>query len=55
MSVAQGGGIAPIQCLAWEPPYAMGAAFKKKRKEKKGNAHVLSLKASACSTQPYKA
>ena len=25
--------IAPIQLLAWEPPYAMGAALEKKRKK----------------------
>ena len=27
--------IAPIRPLAWEPPYAMGAALKKKEKRKK--------------------
>ena len=26
---------APIRSLAWEPPYAMGAALKKKPKKKK--------------------
>ena len=28
-------GAAPIQPLAWELPYAMGAAIKKKKKRKK--------------------
>ena len=26
--------VAPIQLLAWEPPYAVGAALKKKQKKK---------------------
>ena len=26
--------VAPIQPLAWKPPYAMGAALKKKKKKK---------------------
>ena len=26
---------APIRPLAWEPPYAMGAAIKRKKKKKK--------------------
>ena len=29
--------IAPIQPLAWEPPYAAGAALKKKERKEKGN------------------
>ena len=37
---------APIRPLAWEPPYAMGAALKrqktkKRKKEKKENRHFL--------------
>ena len=28
---------APIQPLAWEPPYALGAALKSKKKKKKFN------------------
>ena len=37
---------APIQPLAWEPPYAMGAAqdmAKKKKKEKKEKKKVYSI------------
>ena len=30
---------APIQSLAWEPPYAMGMALKKKTKQKKYEKH----------------
>ena len=26
--------VAPIQLLAWEPPYVMGAALKKKKRQK---------------------
>ena len=30
--------MAPIQPLAWELPYALGAALKRKRKKKKKNS-----------------
>ena len=32
-------GTAPIQLLAWEPPYAVGVVLKKKR-ERQINLHV---------------
>ena len=31
VAVVQAGGCSPIQHLAWEPPYATGAAVKKKK------------------------
>ena len=30
---------APMRPLAWNPPYAMGAALKKKRQKQKQNTH----------------
>ena len=35
--------IAPIRPLAWEPPYAMGAALKKKQLNKKTYYIMISL------------
>ena len=32
---------APIRPLAWEPPYAMGAALEKTEKEKKKNVFLF--------------
>ena len=34
--------VAPIQVLAWEPPYAVGAALKKTKKKKKKKEILLS-------------
>ena len=31
---------APVECLAWEPPYAVGAALKSKKK-KKERKHII--------------
>ena len=40
-------GIAPIRALAWEPPYAAGAALEKTKKNPKNqkpeNQHVIRL------------
>ena len=39
---------APIRPLAWEPPYASGAALKRKKDQKKKNAQAVVL-----NRQPY--
>ena len=49
-AVAAVGAVAPIRPLAREPPYAEGAALKKKQKQKtnadaKKRKYVLNLKA----------
>ena len=36
--------IAPIEPLAWEPPYAAGAALKSRKKKKKAISHPENLK-----------
>ena len=41
MAVAQAGAKAPIPPLAWEPPYATGAAQKDGKKKKKRTALFL--------------
>ena len=33
--------VAPIHLLAWEPPYAMGAALKRPKKKKKKRGKVV--------------
>ena len=40
--------VAPIQPLAWEPPYAMGAALEKtkKKKKKKKKTTIYQMKGS---------
>jgi len=38
VAVTQGSVAALIQSLAWEPPYATGAALKKKEKEREREA-----------------
>ena len=35
VAVVQPAAVAPIQPLAWEPPYATGIALKSKKKKKK--------------------
>ena len=35
--------IAPIRPLAWEPPYAMGAALKKQKRKKKKKQDSISF------------
>ena len=35
MAVAMAGAVVPIQPLAWEPAYAVGAALKSKKKKGK--------------------
>ena len=35
MAVAQAEAVAPIRLLAWEPPYAVGAALKSKKTKKR--------------------
>ena len=40
-------GVAPIRPLAWEIPYAVGTALKKRKKKKIINQTTLKLKLSA--------
>ena len=35
VAVVKAGATAPIRSLAWEPPYAAGAALKRKKQNKK--------------------
>ena len=44
--------VAPIRPLAWEPPYAIGAALKRKKKNIKKNA---TLKSGYILSSPYNA
>ena len=37
------GAVALIQPLAWEPPYAVGAALKKQKKKNKRSGHIIPL------------
>ena len=40
--------IAPIRPLAWEPPYAMGAALEKAKKTKKKKLNFNYIKLCSC-------
>ena len=40
--------MAPIRPLAWEPPYAAGAAPEMAKRQKKKNTVIVEVKASTC-------
>ena len=40
VAVAQAGGFSSMRPLAWEPPYAMGAALEGKKDQKKKKTHT---------------
>ena len=46
MAVVRLAATAPIQLLAWEPPYATGAALK--RQKKKGKEKEIKLFLTSC-------
>ena len=41
-------GVAPIRPLAWEPPYAVGAALKKQNKNQNASGKRKSIQSGHC-------